>query len=51
MVVVLVYKHSVKHTPTFRLRLTLTMFALFEAGNQVIHHHYHPTFRLRLTWG
>ena len=28
-----------------------TMFALSEAGIQVICAKYHPTFRLRLTWG
>jgi len=30
---------------------TLTMFALFEAGIQVIRSIHNPTFRLRLTWG
>ena len=28
-----------------------TMFALFEAGFQVIRPIHNPTFRLRLTWG
>ena len=31
--------------------VTLTMFALFEAGIQDIRSIRNPTFRLRLTWG